>query len=153
MRFRKFLVWKKLRDKKVGVTFYRRIFFVSLRRKSSWANLSVFEEVSSMEKNMDKEGGVTSFRREMFVRNRRKTTWANHSVFRNCSGLNFFCVLGVIRFCQSFLSDSIEKFRRGTFVFQKCSGIEKFLDKRYHDFVELFCLTVPNFCGEPFNVS
>ena len=88
--FRKFLVWKKLGDRKVGVTFYRRIFFVSLRRKTSWANPSVFEEVSSMEKIMDNEGGVTSFRRELFVPNRRKTTWMNPSVFQKRSGSKFY---------------------------------------------------------------
>ena len=38
-------------------------------------------------------------------------------------------------------------------MFQKGSRIEKSLDKRYHDFVEIFCLTVPSFCGEPFNES
>ena len=53
--FRELLVWKKIRDKKVGVSFYRRKFFVSRRRKTSWANPSVFEKVSISEKIMDKK--------------------------------------------------------------------------------------------------
>ena len=56
-------------------------------------------------------------------------------------------------FGRFFMSHSTEKFRRGTLVFQKFSGIEKSLNKRYHDFAQLFCLTVPVFCGEPFNDS
>ena len=54
-----------------------------------------------------------------------------------------------------FLSHSTEKFCRGTLVFQKCSGIEKFLDNRGITILSnFFCLTVPkNFVGEPFCVS
>ena len=47
---------KKIRDKKVGVSYYRRKFFVSRRRKTSWANPSVFEKVSIGGKIMDKKG-------------------------------------------------------------------------------------------------
>ena len=51
--FRELLVWKKFRDKKVGVSLYRRKLFVSRRRKSSWADPSLFENVSSREKNYE----------------------------------------------------------------------------------------------------
>ena len=71
--------------------------------------------------------------------------------FRNVLESKNTWIIAVSRFCWTFLSHSTEKFRRGTLVFQKCSGIEKTLDKRYHDFVQIFCLTVPIFCGEPFN--
>ena len=54
--FQKISSMEKNRDKKVGVSFYRRNFFVSRRRKASWANPSVFENVSSREKIMDKKG-------------------------------------------------------------------------------------------------
>ena len=63
--FRELLVWKKIRDKKVGVSFYRRKFFVSRRRKLSWANTSLFENVSSREKIMDKRGGCHVFPSEI----------------------------------------------------------------------------------------
>ena len=38
---------EKNRDKKVGVSFYRLKFFVSRHRKTSWADPSMFEKISS----------------------------------------------------------------------------------------------------------
>ena len=43
-------------------------------------------------------------------------------------------IIRVSRFCWLFLSHSAEKFRRGTPVFPKCSGIEKFLDNKLSPF-------------------
>ena len=76
--FRNFLVWKKFRDKKVGVSFYRGNFFISRRRKASWANPSVFENVSSRERIMDEKGvsrySVGSFLLIFYVSQYRKVS-------------------------------------------------------------------------------
>ena len=62
-------------------------------------------------------------------------------------------------FSQKFLSQSAEKFRRGTLLrFRKFLVSKSVRDNRgggYHDFPsKLFCLTVPNhFVEEPFCVS
>ena len=88
--FQKILVWKKSRNKKVGVWFYRRNFFVSRRRKASWANPSVFQKFSSTEKSYGEERGVSRFPSKIFVPNRRKTSRANTSVFQNILLSNFF---------------------------------------------------------------
>ena len=128
--FRKFLVCKKFRDKKVGVSFYRRNFFVSRRRKASWANPSVFEEVSAREIIMVKKGAsrfsVGKFLSHVAEKQRGRTILC----FGIVLVLKIFCVLGVTPFCQSFLSHSTKKFHWGTLVIQKCSGIKRFLDNR-----------------------
>ena len=46
--FRKLLVWKQLRDKKVGVTYYRRKFFCPKSPKKMWANPPVFQKGSGI---------------------------------------------------------------------------------------------------------
>ena len=126
--FRKFLVCKKFRDKKVGVSFYRRNFFVSRRRKASWANPSVFEEVSRREKIIVKKGASRSSVGKFLSHVAEKQRGRTILCFGIVLVLKFFCVLGVTPFCQTFLSHSTEKDHRGTLVFQKLSGIETFLD-------------------------
>ena len=114
----------------------------------------MFEKISSMEKINGWEGGVTSFRRKLFVPNRRKTTWANPSVFQKGSGIKFFCVVRVSRFCWSFLSHSTEKLRRGPLCFGNVLVLNNFWIIRYHYFVDFFCLTSPEIIlGETFCVS
>ena len=95
----------------------------------------MFQKIPSKEKLMDNEGGFTFFRRNFFASHRRKISWVNPSVFQKCSGIKIFCVVGVSRFGQSFLSHITEKLRRGTLVFRKLSAIEKLLD----DKVSRFC--------------
>ena len=111
--FRNFLVWKKFRDKKVGVSFYRGNFFISRRRKASWANTSVFENVSSRERIMDKKGvlrySVGNFLSQIAEKHRGRTLLC----FRNVLESKLFWIIAVSRFCSSFLSHSTETFRRG----------------------------------------
>ena len=68
-----------------------------------------------------------------------------------------FCVVGLSRFCQSFLSHNTEKFRRGTlvfFCFLNVLLLINFWITRYHDFVEFFCLLSPGIIvGETFCFS
>ena len=58
---------------------------------------------------------------------------------------------GITIFGQFFCLTVPKKFVGGTLVFQKCSGIEKFLDNRGITILSKFsCLTVPkNFMGNP----
>ena len=49
-----------------------------------------------------------------------------------------FWIIGVSRFCRSFLSHSTEKSRRGILVFLKSYGIEKLLDNKVSRFCRLF---------------
>ena len=69
-----------------------------------------------------------------FVSHRQKSSWANCSVFQKYSGIKLFWIIGVSRFCRLFLSHNAEKFRRGTPVFWKGSGIEKILDNKLSPF-------------------
>ena len=124
--FQKFLVWKKSRNKKVGVSFYRRNFFVSRRQKSSWANPSVFEEVSRREKIFVKKGASRSSFGKFLSHVAEKQRGRTILCFRNVLESKFFWIIAVSRFCRSFLSHSTEKFHRVTLVFQKFSGTEIF---------------------------
>ena len=54
--------------------------------------------------------------------------------FRKVLVSKIFCVVGVSRFCRSFLSHSTEKFRGGTPEFRKCFGTEKFLNNKLSQF-------------------
>ena len=69
-----------------------------------------------------------------FVSHRRNSSWAKPSVFQNYYGIESFSIIGVSRFCRLFLSHSAEKFRSGTPVFRKRSGIEKILDNKLSRF-------------------
>ena len=101
---------------------------------------------------MDKKGDVTFFRRKLFVPNRRKTEkhrGRSLLCFRQILSSKNFWIKGVSLFCRFVLSHSTEKIRKRTLVFQKCSGIEEFLDNRVSRFCRFFCLTVPkNFVGK-----
>ena len=151
LRFRELLVWKKIRDKKVGVSLYRRKIFVPNRKKTSWANRSVFQKYS-----------VIKFFWIIVV---SRFCWSilSHStetfrrvtlVFQNCSGIKRFLDNQGITILSNFLVSHRQKSSwPNRSVFWRHSGIKIFWIMRYHDFVELFCLTVPNYCGVPINDS
>ena len=103
----------------------------------------MFQKIPSKEKIMDNEGGFTFFRRIFFASHRRETSWVNPSVFQKCYGIKMFCVVGVSRFCRSFLSHITEKIRGGPLFFVKVLLLKNFWIIRYHYFVEFLCLTSP----------
>ena len=116
--------------------------------------------ISGIEKCFASEGYVTIFRRKFFVSRYRKISLKNPSVL--CFGM--FPVAkkfmdkregGVSKFSvENFLSQSAEKFRRGTLKCVINFGYRKILCFRglCHDFPsKVFCLTVPkHFVEEPF---
>ena len=66
--------------------------------------------------------------------------------FRKVLVSKILCVVGVSRFCRSFLSHSTEKIRRGPL----CLGnvlVFNFWITSYHSFVEFFCLIAVNHSG------
>ena len=103
----------------------------------------MFQKIPSKEKIMDNEGGFTFFRRTFFASHRRETSWVNPSVFQKCYGIKIFCVVGVSRFCRSFLSHITEKIRGGPLFFVNVLLLKNFWIIRYHYFVEFLCLTSP----------
>ena len=119
--------------------------------------------ISGFEKFYASEGYVTIFGRKIFVSQRRKILQGNPSVL--CFGKfpvanNFLNKKGgVSKFSvDNFLSQSAEKFRRGTLWCVITFGYRKFLWIRgrgkYQDSPsKISCLTVPiKFVGEPFRV-
>ena len=81
----------------------------------------------------------------------------NPSVFQKCSRIKHFSIVGVSRFCRSFLSHSTKKFVYNPPMIQKKLGHPKFLctKEEANDFPWIyFGLSVPkNFMGERFCVS
>ena len=142
-------------DKKGGVTSFRRKLFVQNRRKTSWANPSVFQKCSGIRNFLDNRG--ITILSNVFVSHRQKSSWMNHSLFQKYSGINFILDNRVITILSIVFVSQCRKF---------CGETLSVLDKLGHpkifcimgefpDFPsKIFSLAVPkNFVGEPFCVS
>ena len=57
LRFRNFLVWKKVMDKEGGITIFGRLFFLSQCRKNLWGTLLCFRNFLVSKSFMDTRGG------------------------------------------------------------------------------------------------
>ena len=122
--FRKFLVRKNVRDKQAGVMFSVGNFLSHVAEKHRGWTLPCLRKFLVWKKFMDEKGvsrlSVGKVQSQIAAKQRERTIQG----FRKFLVSKILCVVGVSRFCRSFLSHSTEKLRRGAPVSQKCSGIE-----------------------------
>ena len=147
---RKFLVGKDNGWER-GVTFFRRKIFVSRRRKTTWANHSVFRNCSGLEFFLCIRGNTIL---SIFFVSQYQKFGGGTVVSQKCSGIKRFLDNQGITVLSNFLVSHRQKSSwLNRSVFWRHSGIKIFWIMRYHYLVELLCLMEPNYCGEPFNDS
>ena len=113
--FRNFLVWKKIRDQKVGVSFYRRKIFVPNRKKHRGRTLLCFRNV--LESKIFWIIAVSRFCRSSLSHSTEKFH-RRTLVFQNFSGIKIFWIIRVSRFCRLFLSHRGETFVEKSSIIQ-----------------------------------
>ena len=94
-------------DKKGGVTFFRRSFFVPNCRKTSCAHPPVFQNCFGI-KSLQIIG--VSQVCQVFLSHIAKNHRGRTRLFQKYSCFKTFWIMGASRFCRLFLSHSAEKF-------------------------------------------
>ena len=134
-------------------TVWSKIFLSHRTEKTSPGNHSVFQEISSREKNfMDKrgEGGITIFRPKIFVSLYQNISFENTLVFQKNSFIEIFHAQegrGITGLSKIFVSHyRNEKLCKGTLLSSRNFLVSKKNygeEGAYHDFqLKFLCLTV-----------
>ena len=77
---------KKIVEKRKGITFFRREFFVTECGKTSWITPCVFKEISRMENFLDNRR-VSEFSAEIFLSHSTKKSYWKPSAFQKVSSM------------------------------------------------------------------
>ena len=128
--FYKIYGMEKIIKKRRRTSFFLPKILVSQCRKISYGNPSVFQRISGIGKlyAIGGRGYYDSTSDDFLSQMGEKQRGQTPLCFWDVLVSNVFWIVGVSRFCQSFLSHSTEKPRRGNLVYRQCSGTEKFLD-------------------------